>query len=229
MCGRFTLGIDERTLKQFIQKVFDIEQSPPNLNVPRYNIAPGQDVLSVISDGTKYRIGPLKWGFVPSFAKDEKSGFKMINAKSETLNERVSYRSSFESKRCVILADGFYEWEKGTSEKQPMHFSMKDSGVFPIAGLWSSFTRTDGTKLYSCTIITCEANRLLGKIHDRMPVILDDSSLKRWLDPTFHDMTFLTQLLKPYDPDLMKMFPVSKLVNQVSNDSIECIKDISES
>ncbi|MBU0996561.1 MAG: SOS response-associated peptidase [Firmicutes bacterium] len=229
MCGRFTLGVDERELKKFIHQVFDIEQPLSNLTVPRYNIAPGQEILSVINDGKKNRIGPLKWGFVPPFSKDEKSGYKMINAKSETLNERVSFRPSFESKRCVILADGFYEWEKGSSEKQPKRIKMKNSSIFPMAGLWTTFTRLDGSKLHTCTIITCEANSLLGKIHDRMPVILNQDQIKPWLDPFLNDTEFLAQYLKPFDSDDMQMYSVPKLVNSVAYDSIECIKDISES
>lgn len=228
MCGRFTLGVDEIELKEFIQNVFDIKQSNVELKVPRYNVAPGQDVLSVISDGEKYRIGYLKWRFVPAFAKDEKSSFKMINAKLETLSERVSYKKSFQSKRCVILADGFYEWEKGTSGKQPMHIKLSSKKIFPMAGLWSTYIREDGSKLHSCTIITTEANKLLGKIHDRMPVILNPDNLSLWLDPKLQDMNSLSQLLVPYDSIEMEMHPVPKLVNQVANDSVECIKNIAE-
>ena len=226
MCGRFTITVTMDELKDYLKDYYDIDEMKSDLVVPRYNVAPGQDVISVINDGNINRVGLFKWGFVPSFAKDEKIGYSMINAKSETLHEKPSYRPSFEHKRCVILANGFYEWKKENKEKIPMRILMKDQSIFPIAGLWSTFIRIDGTKLHTCTIVTTEANDLVSQIHDRMPVILTEEARKSWLDPKITDYRLLTPILKPFEPDLMFSYPVSPKVNKSTYDESDCIESL---
>ncbi|MCK7485019.1 MAG: SOS response-associated peptidase [Bacillus subtilis] len=153
--------------------------------------------MTVLSDGVRYRVGELKWGLVPPFASDPKIGYSMINAKSETLFEKPSYRASIAKKRCVILADGFYEWKTEGSQKIPHRIVLKDQKLFAMAGLWSAYQREDGSKLFTCTIITTQANPLVATIHDRMPVILEGANLKEWLDPN----SFRPQSIgNPVDP-----------------------------
>jgi putative SOS response-associated peptidase YedK len=215
-------------LMNFLKDTFSIFDLDPAITVPRYNIAPGQDVLAVIHSSKGYRAGHLRWGLVPSFSKDEKVGYKMINARSETLTSRPSFKQSFQSKRCVILADGFYEWKRDGSQKRPMLIQLKDRRMFMFAGLWSSFKRDDGSILYTTTIITTKANEMMSDIHDRMPVILDAESAFQWLDETETDPTTLQDLLVQYRDEDMTFFPVSSIVNNAKNDSIECIKPLQE-
>ncbi len=226
MCGRFTITVTMDELKDYLSDYYDIDEMKSDIVVPRYNVAPGQDVISIINDGNKNRVGLFKWGLVPSFAKDEKIGYSMINAKSETLQEKPSYRPSLEHKRCVILANGFYEWKKEDKHKIPMRILMKDQSIFPIAGLWSTFVRPDGTKLHTCTIITTQANALVSKIHDRMPVILTEETRASWLNPRITDYKTLSNYLKPFDPKHMYSYQVSSLVNSAKNELKECVEPI---
>ncbi|MBE0701161.1 MAG: SOS response-associated peptidase, partial [Acholeplasmataceae bacterium] len=159
-------------------------------------------------------------------AKDEKIGFSMINAKSETLGEKPSFYPSFKTKRCVILADGFYEWKKEQKQKTPMRIVLKDQKIFPMAGLWSTYQRSDGSKFFTCTIITTSANDLMASIHDRMPVILTEENQKAWLNPRNTDLDMLSKVLVPYDSTKMHAYLVSNLVNKASNDLYECIQPI---
>ncbi len=223
MCGRFTITVTLDELKEYLTDYYEIEDAKSDFNVPRYNVAPGQEIISIINDGKKNRVGYLKWGFIPPFAKDEKTPYQTINAKAETLKDKSAFKSSFEHKRCVVLADGFYEWKKEKDRKQPMRILMKEEKIFPIAGLYSTFTRPDGSKLHTATLITTSANDLMKDIHERMPVILSDDDLKVWLDPKNRDLDELSQLLKPYDAKVMKSYEVSPLVNNVAYDEPECI------
>jgi putative SOS response-associated peptidase YedK len=226
MCGRFTIGISQERMRQHLYENYDIEDFDIELALPRYNVAPGQNVLSVIHDGTKYRAGFLKWGLVPAFAKDEKMGNNMINAKSETLSEKPSFKDSFKNKRCVILGDSFYEWMHQDSSKTPMRIMLTSQGLFPMAGLWSSYTKTDGSRLYTCTIITTKANDTVSPIHDRMPVILTEETKKIWLNPEIKDLSYLSTILVPYDANKMYTYKVSPLVNNPSNECVECINSL---
>jgi putative SOS response-associated peptidase YedK len=223
MCGRFTITIDLEDLREYLVDHYDITELKSEFQLPRYNIAPTQDVITIINDGSKNRVGLLKWGLIPPFAKDEKIGASMINAKSETLMEKPSFRSSFQMKRCVILADSFYEWKREENEKTPMRIGLNNNQIFPMAGLWSTFIRPDGTKIHSTTIITTRANELMSKIHDRMPVILDDESVKTWLNPRNQDLNMLSEVLKPFDSNKMYSYQVSQIVNNARNDLKECI------
>lgn len=226
MCGRFSISVNNEDMRQYLIDSYDIEDFNNDIKLPRYNVAPGQNVIAIINDGSRNRVGLLKWGFVPFFAKDEKIGYKMINAKSETVSDKPSFRESFINKRCIILADGFYEWQKTDYSKIPMRILLKDHSIFPMAGLWSSYTRSDGSKLFSCTILTTNANKTVSPIHDRMPVILSNESKNVWLNPTIKDKDLLTKLLIPYDDNKMYTYKVSTLVNKATNESAEIINSI---
>ncbi|MBN2300045.1 MAG: SOS response-associated peptidase [Acholeplasmataceae bacterium] len=226
MCGRFTITVTMDELKEYLKAYYDIEEIENEFDIPRYNVSPGQEVITIINDGNKNRIGLLKWGFVPPFAKDEKTSYTMINAKAETLHEKISYKGSFEHKRCVILADGFYEWKKEKDHKQPIRILMKDHKIFPIAGLYATYQRQDGSKLHTCTLITTEANKMMSSIHERMPVILTEEHRKVWLNPHNTDIKQLSLLLTPYESDHMISYKVSNIVNQTKNDLKMCIEPL---
>jgi putative SOS response-associated peptidase YedK len=228
MCGRFTITVSYEELTRHLKDSYHIESLDLKTTLPRYNIAPGQEIISVINDGTKNRVGLLKWGFVPSFAKDEKIGFSMINAKAETLSEKAAFKDSFVSKRCVVLADSFYEWRKDDHAKIPMRILVKDQKIFSFAGLFTTYIKSDGTKLHTVTLITTEANQLMKKVHDRMPVILSDENQAIWLDPSVTDVKILNKVLMPYPSDLMEMYQVSKKVNVSSYDDKDCILKVEE-
>lgn len=200
MCGRFTLITDGEVLRVRFQIAnidkLDIEK--------RINIAPTQEVLAVINDGKVNKAGFLRWGLIPNWAQDTSIGNKIINARAESVHQKPSFKNLIKRNRCLILADGFIEWKKEDRLKQPYRISLKDNQPFAFAGLWDRYEK-NGEKIVSCTIITTEANNLVGKIHNRMPVILTKEHEKLWLDRSYTDTNFLTQLLVPYDEYEMEM------------------------
>jgi putative SOS response-associated peptidase YedK len=222
MCGRFSITINQEELKAHLSTNYNVANFSAVFKLPRFNIAPGQEIIAIINDGNNNRVGHLKWGFIPSFAKDEKIGFSMINAKSETIDEKISYRQSFEKRRCLILADSFYEWKRVGKDKTPMRIKKIDGKIFAMAGIWNTYTRPDGVKVHSCAIITTSANKLVGEIHDRMPVILNQVDQKVWLNQV-SDTIALKALLKPYPETEMEAYEVSSIVNNAANDVVECI------
>lgn len=221
MCGRFSMAINKEEFYDYLYDQFDIDEVDPSILVPRYNVAPGQNVITVIHDGERHRVGEIKWGFVPHFAKDEKVGYKMINARSETVDELPSFKRAFQSKRCVVLADGYYEW----SNKVPYRVIKDDKSVFPMAGLWEQYIREDGTKLYTCTILTTKANKKISEIHDRMPVILDKQGLNIWLNQE-SNYEEVKGLLEHYESGELQFYEVSTFVNNASNEGPACIEKI---
>jgi putative SOS response-associated peptidase YedK len=224
MCGRFTLTA---TVDQLIDR-FDIEffLQEEEYN-PSYNVAPSQSVLAVINDGARKRMGFLRWGLIPPWAKDMSIGYKMINARAETLIDKPSFRNAYKKKRCLIVADSFYEWKRIDSKtKIPMRIKLKSNELFSMAGLWENWKSPDGKSIYSCSVITTSPNELVQDIHDRMPVILKPEDEKYWLDPSITDTTKLNPLLKPLDHGLMEAYEVSPLVNSPKNNSIELIQKI---
>lgn len=227
MCGRFVVSYTLEQLKEFLSTTYSIFDFDEEYE-PRYNVAPSQNVLSIIYDGNNYRVGSLRWGFVPAFAKDEKSGFKMINARSETVIEKKAFRNSFYNNRCVILSDGFYEWDKLGGTKKPMLIQMKNKKLFTYAGLYSTFIKEDGTVLYTTTILTTKANDVVKDIHDRMPVILNQDSMKIWLDPKIKDTELLTSFLTPFDSNKMMKIQVSTKVNKIINNSKDLMDEVIE-
>jgi putative SOS response-associated peptidase YedK len=185
-----------------------------------------QQVMAIIHDGEHNRMGELRWGLVPSWAKDEKIAGKMINARSETLLEKPAFKKLIHRKRCLIPADGFYEWKKEGTAKQPMRIVLKDRQLFGMAGLYDTWMREDGAKISTCTIITTAPNRLMEPIHDRMPVILRQEDEPVWLNRNNQDAGQLMSLLKPYDDHEMSAYPVSSAVGNVRNDSEDCIAEV---
>jgi len=225
MCGRYTIivSIDELMMRYFIEEGMSVP-----FHRPRYNVAPGQMVMAVINDGSRNRIGELKWGLVPSWAKDEKIGYMMINARAETLTEKPAFRKLIARKRAIIPADSFYEWKRAADgSKQPMRIMLKNETTFSMAALYDTWQSPDGRKISTCTIITTSPNELMQNIHDRMPVILKPEDEAAWLNRNEPEIGDLLEMLKAYPAEEMKAYPVSPLVGNVKNDNEACIADIS--
>lgn len=214
MCGRFTLSADPEELRAAFP-----DFKFPAKYAPRYNIAPTQPIAAVPNDG-RNAVDFFVWGLIPSWAKDPAIGSRLINARAETLGEKPSFRSAYQRRRCLILADGFFEWQAsaGGKTKTPHFISRRDRKPFAFAGLWELWSAPDGSEVKSATIITTEPNALIGKLHNRMPVILAEDSWERWIDPAERKPADLNDLLKAYPAELMAYFPVSKLVNSPAND-----------
>jgi putative SOS response-associated peptidase YedK len=222
MCGRYTL-INLAALTQ----AFPWIDEPPPDDVSRYNIAPTQPILAIANNHAD-RFEHFHWGLIPSWAKDPAIGNRMINARAETLAEKPAFRTAIRRRRCLIAADGFYEWKKdpGGKTKTPMLIRMKSGDVFAFAGIWETWHSPDGSVLPSCTVITTQPNELMAPIHDRMPVILMPEDYPRWLDPNEHDPADLADLLKPFPAEQMQANPVSRAVNSPKNDSPACIESM---
>ena len=219
MCGRFTLTVNPADLQDAFSNY-----SVPTKFAPRFNIAPTQPVLAIPNDD-KHTADFFVWGLIPMWAKDPGIGNRLINARAETLAEKPAFRGSLKHKRCLILADGFYEWKAGPNgkTKTPFFIHMNDRRPFAFAGLWDSWSGPDGSQVKSCTIITTAPNNLMALIHNRMPVILHPRDHAKWLDPAAQTPEGLTPLLKPYPDDEMNAYPVSTLVNKPSNDLPELV------
>jgi putative SOS response-associated peptidase YedK len=220
MCGRFTLTTDlDRLEERFSFRAANLRY------VPRYNIAPSQQVLTVIDDEGRHA-ELLHWGLIPSWAKDPAIGNRMINARAETLAEKPSFRRALQKRRCLILADGFYEWKKEGKKKAPMFIGLKSHEPFAFAGLWETWKSPEGEPIQSCTIITTEPNTLMTSIHNRMPVILSRDAEAVWLDRTVEDAQKLLPLLVPYAAKVMAAYAVSPLVNSPRNDTPACTEPV---
>jgi len=216
MCGRFTLTVDIDT----VARAFGV--APSVQSTPRYNVAPTQNVVAILRDETKH-LDFLRWGLIPSWAKEESIGAKMINARAETLAEKPSFKRLLQGKRCLIVADGFYEWRQEAGGKTPMYFTLPDHEPFAFAGLWDMWRQPDGQPLRTCTIITTEPNAVVAPVHNRMPVILTADAQEEWLDPSQHDSHVLQQLLKAYTASEMLARPVSRKINSPQYDSADLI------
>jgi putative SOS response-associated peptidase YedK len=223
VCGRYRLTAKERWLSEYFSiPAEDIEWAA------RWNIAPTDEVATIRQDRNepKRKFAKMRWGLIPSWAKDISIGAKTINAVSETAADKPVFRESIKRRRCLIPANGFYEWKQiGPKKKQAYNIGMKDDGLFAFAGLWDSWEGPDDRAIQSCTILTTEANSLLKDIHDRMPAILSPDDYDLWLDPGITDSTKVADLLKPFDARLMRLYPVSSTVNSVKNDGPECAKE----
>ncbi len=218
MCGRFSLTRGDRDL---IEDEFSVKL-PRSLS-PRYNIAPTQEVLAIVEDDQGRHVDMLRWGLIPSWAQDEKIGNKLINARSETLFEKPSFREAARRQRCLILADGFYEWQKRPGGKVPIYVRLKSKEPFGMAGLWERWESPDGRVFKTCAIVTTDANELLKPIHDRMPVIVPREMWDLWLDPAVREPEELAPVLRPYPAEELELYEVSKLVNRADYDGPECI------
>ena len=221
MCGRFTLT----SSADVVAELFELSQ-PPTFT-PRYNIAPTQGVVAVLPDaGGGRTTAVLHWGLVPSWAKDPGIGSRMINARAETVASKPSFRTAFQRRRCLIVADGFYEWQKLGKTKQPHYIAMQDGRPFAFAGLREHWVGPDGSVIDSCTIITTEPNELMAPLHNRMPVILPADEYATWLDPSLEAADRLEPLLCPYPTDEMRAIPVSTHVNSPAHDDAQCVRPI---
>ena len=219
MCGRFTLTVDPAQAQEnFNNFTF------PEKFAPRFNIAPTQPILAIPND-EKFTADFFIWGLIPMWAKDPAIGNRLINARAETLAEKPSFRGSLKYKRCLILADGFYEWKSsdGKKSKTPFFIHMKDRKPFAFAGLWDSWNSPEGSQLKTCTIITTEPNELMSLLHNRMPVILHPRDYDKWLDPSSQTPDQLIPLLKPFPAEMMDAYPVTPLVNKPANDTPELV------
>jgi putative SOS response-associated peptidase YedK len=224
MCGRFTL----KASRAKIQELIGSSKSLP-LFEPRFNICPSQQVLAVrIEPERGEREGTmLKWGLIPSWAKEPSIGNNLINARADTIAEKPAFRSAFKKRRCIVLADGFYEWgQTGPGGKTPYYFQMKDGSPFALAGLWDRWEKGE-EPVESCTLITTEANGIVEPVHDRMPVILEPHDYQRWLDPAEQRAEVLKALLRPLPDDWLVAHPVGKLVNNPRNETPRCIEPVS--
>lgn len=220
MCGRFTLTV---TLEEMMLR-YGIEEWTGTNYQPRYNIAPMQMIFAIVHDGKKNRLGQLRWGLVPSWAKDEKMAGKMINARSETLLEKASFQSLIHRKRCIVPADSFYEWKIVNGKKQPMRFMMREEDIFSLAGLYDTWINpANGKKVSTCTIITTSPNPLVAEVHNRMPVILKKQDEAKWLDRNYTSIEELVNLLTPFPKEGMQAYSVSPIVGNVKNDTPDCI------
>ncbi|MFE4107660.1 SOS response-associated peptidase [Almyronema epifaneia] len=221
MCGRYT----QSHSGEAIAAAFELETVP--LLTPRYNIAPSQSVSVITATESGRQHGWMRWGLIPSWAKDPAIGNRLINARAETAPEKPSFRAAFRRRRCLIVADGFYEWHRSAASKtkQPYYFQQRDRLPFAFAGLWEQWLHQDNT-ITSCTLLTTTPNDLLAKVHNRMPVILAAASYDRWLDPQEQQVEALQALLTPYPATDMQGFAVGKQVNKPSHDSPNCIEPI---
>lgn len=224
MCGRFS----QSQPAEAIAKAFQLVEVPSL--TPRYNIAPTQLVGTVLRtpecENRQFRM--LRWGLIPSWAKDSKIGAKLINARAETVAEKPAFRTAFRQRRCLVLADGFYEWQQQEhkKQKQPFYFRLSDRRPFAFAGLWEHWKDESGEEIESCTLLTTEPNELMKPVHNRMPVILDPKDYELWLNPEVKKSELLQPLLHSYPSQEMIAYPVSTAVNKPSNDTEECINSL---
>lgn len=228
MCGRFSLTQTGEDLAA----VFQLKCIPPV--APRFNIAPTQPVATITAtlEHSEPQFQLLRWGLIPSWAKDPTIGNRLINARAETVAEKPSFRAAFKRRRCLILADGFYEWQRQANRKtkQPYYFFLEQHRLFAFAGLWEHWTDPNsGGELRTCTILTTAPNALMEPIHNRMPVILAPEDYETWLDPSYYNPGELEGMLGPYPSEEMDAYAVSTLVNKPQNDVPNCIKPLEPS
>lgn len=221
MCGRFVIKADPDQ----IQAAFKLEEVTTPIE-PNYNVAPTQTVVTVVQRDGRNVLEAMRWGLIPVWAKEMGIGAKMINARAETVTDKPTFKRPLKSQRCLIVADGFYEWPKKGKSKDPVFIHCKAKGPFGFAGLYDTWKSQDGERLTSCTIITTSANELMKPIHDRMPVILPKTAYKRWLDPSNQDLDELVELLQPYPANKMLAYRVSTLVNSTRNNSPDLIRPV---
>jgi len=226
MCGRYTV----RATWQEIIQLFHVTQAQAVEWMPRYNIAPTQDVPIVRANGATRELRRVRWGLIPAWAKDEKMGSRMINARAETIAEKPSFRTAFRRRRCLVVTDGFYEWKTMGKTKQPYFIQRADQQPFAFAGLWEQWWGPPEQRriepLETCTIITTDANPFMAPLHDRMPVILSAADYEPWLKADHPDVDELPRLLQPYPVDDLQMYPVSTRMNRPQFDDPDCVQSL---
>ena len=222
MCGRYTLLASPEAIRD----QFGLAEVP-ELS-PRYNIAPTQPVAAVrlVAGQERRELVLLRWGLIPPWADDPAIGNRLINARAETVDDKPSFRSALRCRRCLVLADGFFEWQTSRGKKQPYYFRLRDGRPFAFAGLWERWSRGGHGAVESCTLVTTEANELVRPMHDRMPVILPPDACGAWLDPAVQRPGELQPLLRPYRAEEMTAYPVSVRVNSPRNDDAGCVEAV---
>lgn len=223
MCGRYRLSRRKQLVEEYFGSASDEQDWEP-----RYNIAPTQPV-AVIRQNPREPIRELslmRWGLIPSWSKDTSGAASMINARSETASTKPAFSDALKHRRCLIPADGFYEWKRTGTSKQPFCFEVNDGALFAFAGLWDRWKKPGGTWLTTCSILTTTPNAVTSTVHDRMPVILNADHYDLWLDPGMSNVNTICDLLKPYDSRRMRSYPVSSRINHVANDDEECSRPV---
>jgi putative SOS response-associated peptidase YedK len=224
MCGRFEL----HSAFEIIARLFGL--SGGFFAMPKsLNIAPGRDIAIIVKEGGQNRLALCRWGFMPSWCRDLSDGYKMINARAETVAEKPSFREAFGRQRCLIVADGFYEWKNEGGKKLPFYVHRRDGRPFGMAGLFNLWTSPEGEQVCTSTVITTGANGTLMPIHDRMPAIMPADKADLWLDPGVHETEKLLSILRPYPDDELELYEVTAKVNSPKNDGPENIEKISRS
>ena len=226
MCGRYTLSAGHEALARAFLAEFSKELQASMQ--PRYNISPGTGILAVLEDrDAGYRKADVfHWGLVPGWAKDVNIGYKLINARAETIAEKPSFRDAFRYRRCLVPASGFYEWDRRLSPRQPYYFHPREQGFMAMAGVWEYWLHPNGSEIYSISLITTEANKVMEPIHHRMPVLLPADSWEEWLDPGNVKPQMRSFLKKTEDEDYLAMHPVSLEVNKGTKDSAELLEPV---
>ncbi len=219
MCGRFVLY----SSFEIIAQVFGLTTAGA-LPAPSYNVAPGRDIAIIVNDGGRKRLTACRWGFVPPWAKELNEGYKMINARAESIAEKPSFREAFSRRRCLVVADGFYEWKVEGGKRKPVYVKLRSGGPFGIAGLYNPWMSPDGERVCTATIITTEANDVLRPVHDRMPAIAAENDVDLWLDPAVGERGRLLPVLRPYPEGDLEVYDVSDRVNSPKNDAPENIE-----
>jgi putative SOS response-associated peptidase YedK len=204
-----------------------IDEPSDRYHKPRFNVAPTNNVPVILNDDGVLKLDAFRWGLIPFWAKDMKIGYNMINARAVTVTEKPAFKNAFKQRRCLIPADGFYEWKKIGTDKQPYRILMKDERIFSMAGLWETWNAPDGEKIFSCTIITTEPNELMVDIHDRMPLILSREDEQKWLEKE-QSVEDLKAMLQPFPVEEMKAYPVSKDVGNVKNQGYELVEEVKQ-
>lgn len=227
MCARVTLTLSASMIKKVLIDNYNVKQFTIDDYLPRYNISPGEKVLSIITDGTINKTGYLDWKFSPPWSTNDNDGYKFINARSETIFEKPTFKKSFMQKRCLIIVDSFFEWKKEGKEKIPFRFYRENNEIFTLAGIWTVNTNKspEGKKTYGLSVITTEANNLMKPIHSRMPVIIKPDDVSKWLDIKT-PVEELIRLMKPVEDDFLAFYQVSSYVNSSKNKGIKCIEQI---
>jgi putative SOS response-associated peptidase YedK len=219
MCGRITLKTPADLLQEELGLLVEGELTP------RYNIAPSQRI-AVVTNASERKVEHLRWGLIPSWARDPSIGNRLINARAETAAEKPSFRNALRKRRCIILADGFYEWRADGKRKTPIHIRLESKRPFALAGLWEVWRDPEGEPVCSCTILTTTPNPFMTHYHDRMPVMLSREGIDSWLAPEPRHAEELACLMVPWDGEPLEAFAVSTLVNSPANDRPECVEPV---
>ena len=222
MCGRFTLSVEPAAIADH----FGLDEAP-ELRA-RFNVAPGQSIATIFLSGEDHRtvLSWRRWGLVPSWAKDQKIGSRLINARAETVSEKPSFRTALRRRRCLVPADGFYEWAGTKGSKQPYFIGLDGRAPFAFAGLWERWTDPEGEALESCTLLTTEATEHLSGLHGRMPVIVDPNDYGLWMDPDVQEPDLVSPVIDRNLGGTLNFYPVSAHVNDVRHDDPRCLEAI---